>query len=57
MNKELLPIKIIVMGDGRKKINPNALNVLAFIEQLPSDEVTSFPSHFAKSTVRGCCNV
>lgn len=57
MNKELLPIKIIVMGDGRKKINPNTLHALAFMEQLPSNEVTSFSSHFAKSTVRECCNV
>lgn len=57
MNKELLPIKIIVMGDGRKKTNPNALHVLAFMERLPSKEVTSFSGHFAKSTVRECSNV
>lgn len=42
---------------GAKKINPNALHVLAFMEQLPSIEVTSFSSHFAKSTARECCNV
>lgn len=45
------------MGDGRKKISPNTLHVLAFMEQLPSNEMTSLSSHFAKNTVRESCNL
>jgi len=35
-----------------EEINPNALQVLAFTQQLPSDGVTLLSSHFAKSIIR-----